>query len=147
MCSSDLVTINNDDELDAYFENLADEELDIAFVYPIDVQFEDGTTLTLNSDEELEMLLEECYGGYDDCEDDFSLEDCFEPVYPVSFTLDDGTVATVNNEEELFSLFDEVGEDAGLEVNYPIDVVLAADSSTVTVNDDDELDAIIEACE
>ena len=141
------VTINNDDELDAFFENLA-EEVEITFVYPIDVVLEDSTSVTLNNDGELEALYEECYGNYDDGgEDDFNLQDCFTPVYPISFTLADGTVSTVNSEEELFALFESLGEEDDLEVNYPVDVVLAADGSTVTVNNDDELDAIIDGCE
>lgn len=56
--------------LDAFYETNEDEDEHPAFAYPINVTFEDGTTEVLNDEDEFEELVEECFGFYDDCNDD-----------------------------------------------------------------------------
>ena len=145
------VTINSDDDFDAFWDTL-DEVEDFEVVYLFSIVFEDdGTTLMLNDDDELDEILEECYDEDDEegewCDEELDFSDCFEIVYPISLNLPDGSTATVNNDEELEATFEEVDEEDDVTLVYPISLTLTADNSTVVVNNDDEVDAILDDCE
>ena len=74
---------------------------DFTLAYPLTVEYYSETndqvqTLTINSEEELEELLDEyCYD--DDGED----ETCGEIVYPVTVEAPNGDQFTANSEEEV----------------------------------------------
>lgn len=130
-------TINNYDELWNYYENLPDT-VEPDFVYPITIQYEDGTTSTLNNQEEVENAFDECYDDVDDC---FTLN------FPVTLTDESGNNTIVNNEEELSDFWD-ANETDTFEPTfvYPISVTLTADGSVVTINNDEEFDDLYEEC-
>ncbi|WP_298894272.1 hypothetical protein [uncultured Psychroserpens sp.] len=71
------------------------------FNFPLSIITDDGTTLEVNSQEELDNAL---YNSY-----------YFDFVFPIDVTLDDGDVLTINNEEEfediLEDCFDEYDDD------------------------------------
>ena len=112
--------------------------------YPVTIVFPDGTTQSVNSDEELKDLYlawEEANGE----DEEFPL-----PQFPVEVTLKDGTIKTLNNEEDLEALhdycydewddedeWDEYKEEC-FSFNYPLSVVFP-DGSIQSGNDDDEL--------
>ncbi len=148
-----------EDLLDAWFEQNPDVEDDFpTFSYPIQVEVEDEM-VTIESDEDFEELLEYCYDEYDeddeedDCDDEeceeYELSDCFEIVFPITLTLPDGSELTINNEDELyeaFEMWDDDEEEEFPELNYPIELILEEDDTQVTVNDEEELEAILEEC-
>ena len=129
-------TINNYDELETYYENLPDTA-DPNFVYPITIEFEDGTQETIQDEQALENEFDECF-------DD--IEDCFTLNFPLTVTDGNGNNTTVNSEDELATFYDNLGDDDEPTFVYPFTVTLIADGSTVTINNDEEFDDLYESC-
>lgn len=157
------------DVLDEWFEENEDEE-DVedypTFVFPVQVILEDNTTQSIADEEELCQLYYECYGDDWDDEDDWNDEDydeeewdeyeenmCFIFQFPLNVVLPDETVSTANSEEEVEDIFYdwfEENEDEEEETyptfEYPLTVILLEDSTTLVINDDEELDELFEDC-
>jgi len=137
-------TLNSIDELIftvmMYLENNPDaEEGDVTMQYPIDVTLEDGTLVTVNSEDEFEG--------------DFETGDlCFNINFPISISLG-GTIQILNNLQELILapiIYLETNPDAeedDIAIQYPIDVTLE-DDTVVAVNSDDEFEELlVDECE
>lgn len=147
---------DGDGQADGFLEN------DFEIQYPIEVVFPDGTTTTVNSDDELFNLIEDWF----EANDPVNEEDFPTLVFPISVTLEDGTVETINSEEELEDLikeyfeYDEFDEDYEdyedfedislddlikecFTIEYPITIVLP--DSSATVNNLEEAEMILEA--
>ncbi len=112
------------------------------FVYPIEVITEEGNQV-LNNDDELEAQFE-------DCEDDYEIEECFTLNYPVDIIFPDNTNATLNSDEELETTIEDWYEQNPTSEEdptfaYPIEVTLE-DGTTQTINNDDELDDLFDTC-
>ena len=123
--------------------------------YPIDIVFPDGTTTTVNSDDELYTLIEDWFEN----NEPVSEIDLPTLVFPVSVTLEDGTVVTVNNEDELDELietyfeddyeddYDDEGDFDDLaecfEIEFPVTVVLPDNSSNI-VNSLEEVEVLLD---
>lgn len=164
-CEKDFLNFgnNNTDQEESFFGlfNEFDDDDDdddddefgcVDIVYPIDIQFPDGTTQAVNSDTELDSLIEAWYDNNPTSNNDPTL------VFPIQVIDEDSTVITANDEEEFCELFfgcyddcdddedcddwdDE--EDLCFEIIYPVDLILP-DGTTITVNDDEELETAIE---
>lgn len=159
--SDEIITVNNEEEFDAVYENWErddiESEKEIAISYPIQVNNSKGETVTVVNDEELEAAFEDCRDKKDDCDrdcdDDYDddKEDCFDYVYPITMTMPDGTIVTGNDEDALKLAVDNwftansnsTGEAAFV---YPIQIIYE-DGTTETINDDDELKAAYEDCD
>lgn len=122
------------------------DSLCFTFNYPITVNLGDGSTQTLNSDDDFEALLVAAWesetGG-----------ELITLVYPIAVTLADGTVQTLNSDDELDAVFiscfgdfddwdegewdDEEYEEC-FTINYPISISFPG-AGTATVNSDEEL--------
>ena len=141
------------------FSNTTANEGDcFTIVYPVELNFEDGTMTMVNSNEELETAIANWYETQGEDAEDPS------PTYPVTVILEDGTEQMLQSDEELEALFDdcfgeeddEDGDDDDEEdedgecfddqddfedcftINFPISFELP-DGSTTTVNNDEEL--------
>jgi len=144
-------TFNSDEEIeegiDTWYEaNKESEEYPMP-VYPVSVQLEDSTVISIENEEQFEELESECYGDF---EDDF----CFDLVFPMTLTLPDGSTTTANNEEELediieATLGEEVEEDeiddAVLALILPFDIQLE-DGTQQTIATQDDLEAAFISC-
>ena len=168
------LTVNNDEELLVVLDSFDLE--DLTLVYPINLTLDDGSSLVLQSDDDLEDALVECFGDDDECEceddddeeeeedddedeecfDDLDFTDCFTINYPISIMDPAENVYSANNDEELEDILDAIedanessGEDyeEDYKVVYPISVTLVTDGSTVTLNNDDETEALLESCD
>lgn len=133
---SQNTTVNNYDELIAYYTSLP-SGTDPNFVYPIAIQFEDGTLETINNEQQLEDEFEECFE---------ELNECFTLNFPLTVTDGNGNNTTVNNEDELASFYDGLADTDEPNFVYPISVTMISDNSVVTVNNDEEFDDVYEAC-
>ncbi len=144
-------TYNSDEELDtaldAWWEANDDSDDYPMPVFPVTVQLDDESTITIENYEQLEEVEEECYGDY---EDDF----CFELVFPMTVNQPDSTVATVNDEEALYDLLDalvpleideEEAEELILNMILPFDIQLE-DGTQQTITSVEDLDEVLEAC-
>lgn len=128
-------------------ENNPDATERPSLAYPVEVKLEDGTIMTVNSQEEMAALKEDCRGDHDGHHG----ERCFELVFPITMTLPDGTTVTGEDKE---SLKDQVKDwyennpdaDERPAFVYPIEVEME-DETIVTVNNQEELRALKEACD
>ena len=69
----------------------------IVFVMVLNINLPDGTSFTINEEEDWNAV-KEWYESNPDTEEELSLE------YPVEVKLEDGEVLTINNEEEMEAL-------------------------------------------
>ena len=148
MPDGSTITIENDEDWDPikdwYEENPESEERP-ELQYPVDVVFDDET-VTVNSAEEMGEMKRECW------EDEG--RECFELVYPVTFIMPDGSSITVATDDE--DGWQEVKDwyDANPEseerptLEYPVDIVYEtnAGDSTVTINNEEEMEAAKDEC-
>jgi len=144
-----VVTVTNHEE---YCDLMLTGEL-VDFAYPLTLVGDDGAEHAVNSEDELEALMLECddiwsptldgglfilYFGADPIDG----EACYEINYP--FEVTDGSenvsVANLSELEELtWSEFQNLV--------YPVDVVLASDGSTYTIDGIEALFGLLEICE
>lgn len=158
--------VNSEEELDqkmiAWFEANMDAEDFPTIAFPINVTV-NGEAQQVANDEALCDLLHECYGdddwegepGDDDWDDiDVDVYVCYELVYPVTVQAEDGTQTTIDSEDEfetfVMDLFENIDttqaepEFPDFDFVYPITVT--QNEETITVNSEEELEALEEAC-
>ena len=139
-------TINDEDALwdtvEDWYEANPNSTEDPTLQYPVNILLEDSTAVTLNNDDELDELIEDCF--------DFEIDDCFSLVYPIEIQFPDGSTMATNNDEELFTAVDDWyeanpnnTEDPTLV--FPIQVELE-DGSIEIIETEDELDDLFEDC-
>ena len=117
------------------------------FDFPIQVIDTLGLPLTVNDAEQLFGILAACAcpgngGGHGSGGIPFTGifgEDCFTVVYPINVQLLSGGTSSVNNDDELFNL---ILNGQFIDLVYPFSVALVADGSVVTVDSEQELEAI-----
>ncbi len=126
-----------------------------SIVYPIELNFPDGTSTSIDSDEALESAIGTWYETQgEDAEDPV-------PTFPVEVLLEDGSTQTINNELELEELWDQCYPDDGyddhygddcfdeidfldcFEITYPIQLV-GMDSTLISINSDEELEQALD---
>ncbi|MFK7748148.1 MAG: hypothetical protein AB8B65_07150 [Kordia sp.] len=121
-------TVNSEAEAQNFFN------AGYTVAFPVTVVLADGNLVTVANELELIGLLEDCIG-----EEIISIgNDCFEFNFPLSVVTADGATVIVNDNLELFSVEDTVG------FVYPITVTVG--NAIVTVNNDDEFDALYNDC-
>ncbi|MEM8891754.1 MAG: hypothetical protein AAGD28_27500 [Bacteroidota bacterium] len=82
------------------FEWGEEEELECFDInYPVDIRFPDGSTQSMNSENEVEAAIEAWI------QNNPNSEDWPEFVFPITVTLNDGSTQTVNSDEELCDLY------------------------------------------
>ncbi|MFK7935992.1 MAG: hypothetical protein AB8G22_20935 [Saprospiraceae bacterium] len=129
------------------------------YSYPLTLETEDGEPIIINSDEELQGALERCYGnvgefdeslflllsGHEFEDDSINLQACYRIVFPISadYVTADSTIQTLNIDSEL-AIFEVL--DLRPTLNFPVDVVLIADESTVTLGSIEDLLRLLEQC-
>lgn len=142
------ITVNDDKELKAAFEKAEKEGNDLDFSYPFSVVLiEDGSTLTINNEEELEDLEDICFEDKDE-EEEEEYEDCFKLNFPINLVDETGTQITVNNLKELETAYEKAekaGED--LEFVFPLTVTLVTDGSTLTIDNEDAFERLEDSCD
>ena len=157
----EVLTVDSENNLheyiDQYYENCNSNDCgDFNLYYPLTVEYYSETndqvqTLTINSEEELEALLDEhCYDdGWDD------EETCGEIVYPVTVEAPNGEQFTANSEEEVYVFMEEwysnncnaVECDDDFEVVYPITMEFEDEQGEIivmTIQSETMLDSITE---
>ncbi len=150
MPDGSAITADDEEALKAATEAWYDNHPDVAekptLQYPVQITFDDDDEIILVDDqEEMEAIKEECKGDeYDD--------ECFDLVYPVTFIMPDGATITGDHEEELFNAIKnwyEAHPDVVAEavLQYPVQVTFNDVDQIITVNNEEEMETIKEACE
>ena len=157
MPDGSTITVTSDDEdgwgeIKAWYEANPGAEERPALQYPVVIFFEEES-ITINSDEEMREAYGECYADRDGWG---RKRECFELVYPITFIMPDGSSITVETDDEgswdeLKDWYDENEgyEEVRPELEYPVDIVYETDEGdvTVTINNEEEMDAVREECE
>lgn len=140
------VTINTPEDILLVVQifNLFPNDTDtLEIIFPITLQLFDFTQVTINNQSELEAIAALC--GANDGE-----IGCLDFVYPITFFTynadqqQTGTV-TITGDVELFNFLQGLGPNDFISLDYPISVVLF-DGSTVEVNSNQQLQALIADC-
>lgn len=125
--------------------------------FPMDVVFEDGTTQTISSEDEMEALHLLCGEGNGKGKGQGSNNEkvqgqkgnCFELVLPVTHLMPDGTeiVVSDSSDRELIRVWYEANPEVTekSELQFPVEIILA-DGSSQTIADSEELEALRALC-
>jgi len=149
------ITIETDDEnsweelKDWYDENEGYEEVRPELEYPVDIVYETNagdSIVTINTEEEMMIVKQECREEFDEN------RECFELVLPVTYLMPDGTSITIEDEDGYMTLREWYEENQSEEepaLQYPVDIVYETDEGdvTVTINNEEEMNAFREECE
>lgn len=122
-------------------------------VFPYNVQLEDGSILTIESRDDLVIILEDC--GFDPTRPDRprggshgqfgGLNHCFNVVFPLTIAFPDESSLTVANRQELAQAIrqwriDNPGAEERPTLAYPYDVELQDGTILTISSDEDRLD-------
>lgn len=160
-CVADCKGVTNyhicsDEELEDYFFDdfeCGDLE-DISFPFEFDLP--DGSTITVNNEEELFAALEQWYeehgGEYGHWEDEEweGFGECYTIAYPVQLRLPDGTVIDVDSDEALFVAYENwyiANPESKEEPSpvFPINVTLK-DGTTKAISSEEEIEVLEKDC-
>jgi hypothetical protein len=150
MPDGSTITVENEEDWitirDWYEANPESEEKpDLQF--PVNVEFDDET-ITVNSEEELRELKQECW------RDESEERECFTLVFPVTFIMPDGSNITVDTDDDAgwqnvkdwYEANPESDERPTLQ--FPVDIMYETEDgdSTLTVNNDEEMEYVKRSC-
>ena len=150
MPDGSTITVENGEDWDPikdwYDENPNAEERP-ELQYPVEIIFDDET-LTIDNAEEMNMVKRECWEYEDEG------RECFALVYPITFIMPDGSsivVATDDEDgwEEVKNWYDANPEsEERPTLQYPVDIIYRTDDgdSTVTINNEEEMEAAKDEC-
>ena len=144
MPDGSIITVTSDkeegwEELKDWYEQNPESEERPTLQFPVDILYEDDTTLTVNSDEEMREAKENCDPR------------CFDLVYPVTFTMPDGSIITVTSDDEegwdeLKNWYDDnPNSEERPTLEYPVEIIYE-DGTTATVNNEEEMREAKENC-
>lgn len=130
--------------IEEIFDEFDDDIDKLEIFFPIVVTLSDYSTITINSYEEMEAII-------DDCENDNEIDDdieCVDFVYPINLSIYDSKkqiteTKTINSDEEFYYFMDDLDDYYIVEINFPISVVLW-DGTKKSINNMDELEMVIE---
>tara|TARA_B100000029_G_scaffold256626_1_gene253356 strand:+ start:810 stop:1997 length:1188 start_codon:yes stop_codon:yes gene_type:complete len=159
MPDGSTITVETDDEsgwsgLESWYNN-DENEAEPSLQYPVDIvlETEEGEeTVTINSEGDMNSVEEACRGELEEYDEENEVE-CFEYVLPITFEMPDGSTITVEDEEGWFLLrrwyeenIETVGEPS---LQYPVDIILETEDgeSTLTINNEAEMDAVYDNCQ
>ena len=158
MPDGSLVTVEADDEenwaeIKTWYETNQDSEERPTMQFPVGILF-DEESLVIENQEEMRSAYQECYPKRDGEWSRDRDETCFYLVYPVTYVMPDGSTISVTSDDEdgwsdLKNWYEENGDSEDKpELQYPVDIVVETEegSSTVTINDEEDMAAAKREC-
>lgn len=163
-CVADCEGITNyhicsGEELENYFfDDFECGDLDDVS-FPFEFDLPDGSTITVNNEEELFTALDQWYeeheghgGDYGDWEGEEweGFGECFTIVYPIQLNFPDATITDIDSDEALFAAI-ETWEKANPENKedplpiFPVSLILK-DGTTKTINSIEEIEELEKDC-
>lgn len=129
------------DAIDA-FSN--DDDI-VNFIYPISIQFQNFTTLTLNNSDDLDDVLDDC--GEDDGFDEI---DCIVLNYPIVINVYNSNnqlaeTISITSNTQLFNFLENLENNVFVAIQFPISIVNFLGQTIVISNNNDLEDAIEDA--
>ncbi|CAL2084583.1 conserved exported hypothetical protein [Tenacibaculum sp. 190524A05c] len=137
----EIIIDSQDDfqEIEDIFDQFDNDIDQLDIQYPITIISGDFTETTINSQAELEELIQSC-AGENETDDDI---ECIDFQYPISISIfntsfDVIETKKINNDQELYVFIENLDDNTLASLNFPVTMVLA-DASTVAVNNNEEL--------
>jgi len=127
----------------------------VGFDFPITVTDLEGTEVVINSEEEFETAISDCFGfgGEPDIltlgflANETSLDgNCYAIQFPVSFTSPNGglIIVAANAQEALDAV---ISNQFNLVPVYPVSIIAAGTSNTITLENEEDLVDLLDSCE
>ena len=150
MPDGSTLTVENENDWDAikeWYEANPESDERPTLQFPINVEFDDET-MTVNSEEELRELKQECWRN------ESEERECFTLVFPLTFIMPDGSNITVDTDDDAgwqnvkdwYEANPESDERPTLQ--FPINIIFETEDgdSTLTVNNDEEMEYLKRSC-
>ena len=142
-----IEAIEDYEVIEDIFDEFENDDDNIEIVFPITIILSDYDEIVINNYDELYAFVEDCLG---ENEDDDDIE-CIDFQYPISVSIFNSNfdfieTVQINNDEELYEFIEELEGGVFASLNFPVNMILA-DGSIIEVNNNDELQAAIEAAE
>jgi len=141
--SDQKIIIGSEDDF-TLIEELPEYEFeDLSFLFPITIIQADYSELTINDEDELEDIVDDCLENGED--DDI---ECVDFQYPLSFSVyntnnQNADVITFWDDKEMHDFLEDIEESDLVSIDFPITLILS-DGSTVEATGYYELENIIE---
>ncbi|TYB73838.1 hypothetical protein ES676_08835 [Bizionia saleffrena] len=143
-----VFVVNSEDDYEIIiniFEEFSDDDDSLEIQFPITIILNDYTTLEITNQSELEVLVDECLN---DEELDDAIE-CVDFQYPIVFSVYNSNfqvteTVTIQDDEALYNFIEDLDGGILASLNFPVTLILS-DGSTIEVNNNVELEAVIEA--
>lgn len=153
--NGDIVEINTFEDLENAFQfDVSDVAVNVDFVYPLNITFEDGETAEISDGEALGEAFALCipdegweesdtlgnpgvFPAYLICD----INSCYQLIYPVTLEDFDGTTYTANNEDEFIEL---LSTEEYLVFVFPLS--LEGEDGVITVESSDDLFDLLLEC-
>lgn len=137
------VVIETEEDIEE-IEWLYEEIEDLTFMYPINAVLNDYSEITIQSEEQLESIIEECN---EDEEDTI----CIDLEYPVSLAIYDSMneilkTKTFHNDRPLYHFFDKLNENEFVNFIFPI-VLVDSEGTEITIENNDDLEVHLQAAQ
>lgn len=150
--NDEIVQLEDADALMAFIFN---GHFFVDFVYPLDLMDPQGNIVTASDAQNLQELVDQCWGGPDNNGTDFAVilwsstpggagaDACYTVDYPITANLIDSSTVQINSDDELFQVI--AGGDL-YNISVPLTVSLLEDGSVIEINDGFDLFDLIEDC-
>ena len=116
-----------------------DADVRPTLVFPVEIEYQDGATATINDQDELEAARVDCVRVR-----------CFDYAYPFSVTMPDASIIVLNSSDDRSLIREWYRANPRTrekpELIYPVDIVYE-DGTTETINDADELQTAKDNCQ
>ena len=151
MPDGSTITVSNEEDWDAikdWYEANPDSEEKPELQFPVNVEFDDEI-VTVNSEEELRELKQECWLDEND------KRECFYLVFPVTYIMPDGSTITVETKDDdagwqLIKDWYDANPDSDERptLQFPVDITYETEDgdTTFTVNNDEEMNYVKSRC-
>ena len=150
MPDGSTITVSNEedwDEIKSWYEENPESEEKPVLQFPVNVEFDDET-VTVNSEEELRELKQECW------RDESEERQCFELVFPVTFIMPDASTITVDTDDDAgwqpVKDWYEANPDSDERptLQFPVDIIYETEDgdSTLSINNDEEMENVKIRC-
>jgi len=130
--------------IEAIFDEFDDDSDHLELFFPIEIILSDYSKITINTNDELEALIEDC-GGENEMDDDI---ECLDFVYPITLSMYNSenqltSTVKVENDEQFYKFVDDIDDNDIVVVNFPISVILY-DGTEENIENMDMLENVIE---
>ena len=143
------VTIESEEDLEAVIIDLEeDPEINIDFVYPLNITYTDGEAGIVNNGEELGEAFASCIPDAGWGENNFPAflindqNSCYQLVYPVNLNDFDGNTYSAESEDDFITL---VSENQTLSFTFPINLI-NEEGEEVSADNTDNLFGLLADC-